>query len=136
MKDALIALLETLGYPVFLQGSLAPDEPYPDTFLTFWNGSADDQDHYDNQPINFVWEFDVNVYSTDPEIVNTALLTARTLLRANGWVVGGKGYDAASDEPTHTGRGITVFYLENNTFPEPEPPAPENNTEGGNTNAE
>ena len=112
MKNLLIEILETFKYPVFLQGSLAKDEPYPDSFFTFWNNSSDDQNHYDNDAVAYVWDFDVNFYSTDPTLVNTVLIEAKTLLKQNGFNVGGKGYDVASDEPTHTGRGINAKFLE------------------------
>ena len=112
MKDELITLLESFGYPVRLQGSLAENEQYPDSFFTFWNSDTTDGSHYDNDPINYVWDFDVNFYSINPTLVNTVLLEARTLLKANGWIISGKGYDVATDEPTHTGRGINVIYIE------------------------
>ena len=112
LKDALISLLETFGYPVRLQGSLAEDEQYPDSFFTFWNNDSSDGSHYDNDAVNYIWDFDVNFYSIDPALVNTVLLDARRLMKTNGWIMSGKGHDLASDEPTHTGRGINVKYIE------------------------
>lgn len=114
MKDLLIQLLETFGFPVRLQGSLGENEKYPDSFFTFWNNETFDGDHYDNDAIYFVWDFDVNFYSTNPALVNSQLLEVRTLLKRNGFIVQGKGYDVASDEPTHTGRGINVLKIETN----------------------
>ena len=110
MKDALISILETFGYPVRLQGSLAPDESYPESFFTFWNNDSNDACHYDNLTQAWVWDFTVCFYSTDPTVTNTLLESARQLLYAAGWIMSGKGYDVASDEPTHTGRGIDVMY--------------------------
>lgn len=112
LKDELISLLETFGYPVRLQGSFAEDEQYPESFFTIWNTDTSDGPHYDNDAVNYVWDFDVNFYSIDPDLVNTALLDARRLMKTNGWIVSGKGHDLASDEPTHTGRGINVKYIE------------------------
>ena len=112
MKDALISLLESFGYPVRLQGSLAEDEAYPESFFTFWNNDTSDGSHYDNDAISYIWDFDVNFYSSNPALVNTVLLEARTLLKNNGWIISGKGYDVASDEPTHTGRQINAIYIE------------------------
>lgn len=119
MEDTLIALLETYGYPVIRQGSLAPDAAYPATFFTFWNNSDVERSAYDNATALVVWEFDVNVYSNDPSTTYSLLAQARDALKAAGWQTPDRGHDLASDEITHTGRGITVTYL--GTVPEPEP---------------
>jgi hypothetical protein len=113
MKELLINLLESFGYPVFLQGSLSEDEAYPQSFFTFWNNDSYDNNHYDNNPISYTWNFDVNFYSVDPELVNSMLLQAKTLLKQNGFIISGQGYDVASDEPTHTGRGMNALIVEN-----------------------
>lgn len=112
MKELLISLLETFNFPVFLQGSLSENEAYPESFFTFWNNTSADFSHYDDAPIGYVWNFDVNFYSTDPQLVNTMLLQAKTLLKQNGFIIGGKGHDVASDEQTHTGRGMNVLIIE------------------------
>lgn len=110
MVDNLISTLSTLGYPVFLQGSLLETEAYPDNFFTFWNNSADGTSYYSNDEGAIVWNYSVNFYSNNPTLVNTKLLEAKSLLKAQGWVVSGAGYDVMSDEPTHTGRGIIALY--------------------------
>lgn len=114
MKDELITLLTSIGYPVYLQGSLTQADKYPDSFFTIWNNDTADQNHYDNDAVAYVWDFDINFYSCDPTLVNTVLLQAKQLLRANGWIVGGRGRDVPSDEPSHTGRALTALYLEIN----------------------
>jgi len=113
MKQALIDLLKTYGYPVRLQGSLTKDEAYPASFFTFWNNSADDGSHYDNDAINYVWNFTINFYSVDPSLVNTILIDVKASLKASGWIVPGKGYDVPTDEPSHTGRAIDAIFIEN-----------------------
>lgn len=113
MKDLLITLLETFGYPVFLQGSLSEDEAYPDSFFTFWNNESYDNNHYDNEAVSYTWNFDVNFYSIDPALVNSMLLQAKILLKQNGFIISGKGYDVMSDEPTHTGRGMNALIIDN-----------------------
>lgn len=112
MIDKLISVLETFNYPIFETGSLGMDEEYPDTFFTYWNNFCEDGTHYDNQAINYVWDFDVNVYSTDPNTVEELLLKAKESLIEEGFIVGGKGYAVKSDEITHTGRGINVKIIE------------------------
>lgn len=111
MKLELIALLETFGYTVRQQGSLA-GKSYPDSFFTFWNGSSEDRAHYDNEPIDFVWQFTVYFYSTDPALVNTKLLDAIALLKQHGWIISGKGYDVPTDVITHTGRAFDALFIE------------------------
>lgn len=111
MEDALIQLLESFGYPVMRQGSLPADQAYPDTFFTFWNSTEDGQSFYDNDTASVVYDFDVNVYSTSPDAAYSLLAAARKLLKGNGWIISTRGYDVASDEITHVGRGMAVAYL-------------------------
>lgn len=112
MKEKLIELLESFGFPVFLQGSLNKNASYPKTFFTFWNNNTTDNNHYDNAPISYTWSFDVNFYSIDPELVNLMLIEAKQLLKENGFIIGGLGYDLPTDEPTHTGRGFNALIIE------------------------
>jgi hypothetical protein len=111
MEDNLIELLETFGYPVYRQGSLAENEPYPPTFFTFWSNGNYEQSAYDNSVMLVISDFDVNVYADDPETVYSLLKQARTLLSHNGYQIPDRGHDLASDVDTHTGRGINVTYL-------------------------
>jgi hypothetical protein len=113
MEDLLISTLGALGYPVRLQGSLLPDEPYPDNFFTFWNDSADGSGFYSNDETAIIWAYSLNFYSIDPLLVSTKLLEAKQLLKNVGFIISGAGYDVPSDEPTHTGRGITLLYRQN-----------------------
>lgn len=112
MKEELIKILETFNFPVFQQGTLNKDDLYPDSFFTFWNNDSADDKFYDNKENAYIWDFDVNFYSNDPNLVNTKLLEAKKIFKQNGFIVRGKGYDVASDEPTHTGRGINVLKIE------------------------
>lgn len=111
MEDNLIALLEIYKYPVRRQGSFAPSEAYPDTFITFWNNSEVEESAYDDQTASSVYDYSVNVYSTDPSIPFTLLRQIRADLRANGWTASDRGHDVMSDEMSHVGRGIDVEYL-------------------------
>ena len=112
MKDKLIGTLQPLGYPVFLQGTMQSEQAYPGSFFTFWNNASDGGAFYDNNENAYVWDFDLNFYSIDPRLVNAVLIEAKGRLKAEGFICTGKGYDVASDEPTHTGRAIQVFYKE------------------------
>ena len=110
MEDLLISTLKLLDYPVKLQGSLLPQEPYPDSFFTYWNDTADGTSFYSNNEGAIVWAYSLNFYSTDPLLVNRVLLEAKALLKHAGFIVSGAGYDVPSDEETHTGRGISLLY--------------------------
>lgn len=113
MEELLIGTLEEMGYPIRRQGSFSSDEEYPEHFFTFWNNAADGESFYDNRENRIIWNYDLNFYSTDPNLIYKELLKAKSLLEKVGFLLFGKGYDVASDEPTHTGRGINVLFLEN-----------------------
>lgn len=108
MKNLLIETLKPLGFPIFQQGSLGDDEQYPSSFFTFWNNETYGDAFYDNEEHNDVWDFDLNFYSSDPELVNTKLNEAIRILKQHDFIVSGEGHDVASDEQTHTGRGINI----------------------------
>lgn len=112
VKELLISTLSTFEYPVIQQGSLTDSDEYPDSFFTFFNNDSSDDRFYDNQNSVTIWDFDLNIYSVDPAIVNSVLLEAKPLLKDAGFIVNGSGYDVLSDEATHSGRGINVLYIE------------------------
>lgn len=126
MKDELITLLETLNFPVFLQGTLNSVEEYPESFFTFWNYETPETAFYDNDANRAVWGFWVYFYSVDPELVQTQPEAARKLLKQNGWILQGKANDISVDKPTHTGAIFTVCKFEEYQEPAPNPePTPE-----------
>lgn len=110
MEDALIALLESFGHPVYRQGSVSE---YPPSFFTFRNNDSEDHAHYDNiVDYGTNWDFSIYFYSIDPSLTYSVLSDAITLLKQNEWIVTSKGFDVRSDEQTHMGRGFTAYYLE------------------------
>ena len=115
VKELLINTLNTnfKDYPVYLQGSISRDEAYPESFFTFWNNSSNDSGFYDNSETECIWDFDLNFYSSDPTLVNSVLLTAKSALKGVGFIPDGNGYDVMSDEATHTGRGINLLFIQN-----------------------
>lgn len=113
MEDLLIKILSEFGYPVKLQGSLGENEKYPEHFFTYWENEGEEEAHYDNTARADVYDYDVNFYSEDTEKAYVKLREAKTKLVERGFTVPGNGYSVASDEPTHIGRGMHVFYRAN-----------------------
>ena len=119
--DVKMLLINTLkdsfkDYKIYLQGSMSKDEAYPDSFFTYFNNTSDDDGFYNNDNTRVVWDFDLNFYSVDPELVNSVLLTAKTALKAVGFIPDGSGYDVMSDEPSHTGRGMNLLYMQRKEY--------------------
>lgn len=112
VKQELIDVLTCFGYPVILQGSMPSEEVYPDSFFTFWNNESSDSAFFDNKENKTIWNFDLNFYSSDVTKVNDILLKAKKILKKKGFIVNGKGHDILSDEPSHTGRGMNLIYIE------------------------
>lgn len=114
MEDLLIATLENaFDYSVRLQGSFLPDEPYPDHFFTYWNDASDSTSFYSNNESAIVWQYSLNFYSNNPVKIYEVLPEAKKILKNAGFIISGNGHGVLSDEPSHTGRGITVLYREN-----------------------
>lgn len=111
MEDLLIEILSNFGYPVKLQGSLLPDEIYPDHFFTFWNTSSDSDGFFDNEETKIVYQYTVCFYGVDPEKVYSVLRDAITALKKAKFIMSGDGFSVSSDQPTHDGRGVIVRYV-------------------------
>lgn len=113
MEDKLIEVLESIIPEVIRQGSMSPKATYPEEFFTFWNDSSDGDSFYDNTETAIVWSFTVCCYGRKPTSVYEKLMQAKEALKQEGFIVTGGGYDVMSDEKTHIGRGIDVYFREN-----------------------
>ena len=111
MKQALLNVLNTFGFPVILHGSLGADEPFPSDFFTFIVNSSPDKFQFDDEPIKTSWSVTVNFYSNNPYNVESYAAQSREALKAAGFIPQGKGYDLMSEEPTHTGWTTEYLYL-------------------------
>lgn len=113
MRESLVNLLESLGYPVFQQGSLNGVEDYPESFFTYWCFDAPESSFYDNDANRCIWGFWVYFYSVDPLLVEQKSLAAKKLLKESGWIPQGKPTDAPTDAISHTGAVFSVYNIEN-----------------------
>ena len=109
MRHVLFSILRK-KHATYLQGTL-PGEDYRPTFFTYWCFDAPEE-YMDNKPVKALWGFWVYCYSNDPEVLETSLNEVIEALRDNGFIVQGRPIDLASDRPSHTGRMITVYYIE------------------------
>lgn len=112
-KTKLINILEGIQKPVILQGSMAENAAYPDSFITFFTSNTEDIAHYDNDAKKWVWDFQVVNYSNNPLTVAEQAEQIRKKLKEAGFIPQGKGYDIASNEPTHTGWANDYYFIEN-----------------------
>lgn len=112
MKQLLIDTLNTFGCPVYLQGTLNPEEAYPESFITFWTDYTSDNAHYDDDVHSVDWNFSVIFYSSNPTLVNTKPKEIIKAMRSAGFIPQGKGQDIPSDEPNHTGWAMEFIYTE------------------------
>lgn len=112
VKNELLNILDGFGYESWLMHTMPAKKKYPDSFFTFLSIDAPFTAHYDNGPHAAVWAFWIGFYSNDPDQVESVPLELTKRLRAAGWIVEGLGEDVQSDEPTHTGRRITAYYVQ------------------------
>ena len=116
MKQKLINALETCGFvegkTLFLHGTMNPEEPYPESFVTFWTDDTPDGVHFDNATGSYDWSFSIIFYSADAALTNTKPDEIRAKLEAYGFIPQGKGQDVPSDEPTHTGWAMNFVKTE------------------------
>lgn len=112
MNNALCEILKSIGYPVYLQGSLTAADEYPAAFFTYWCFDAPEGAHYDNRPHAVTWGFWVYAYADSPDVLDSMTDQAREKLRAAGWTLAGRPTDVNSDEPSHAGKMLEVYKIE------------------------
>ena len=100
--DSLVSNLQSLNYPVFLQGTFSGAE-YPDSFITYMVNSSNDRAHFDDETTSWAWDITVIFYSKIPELLFTVPETIRQTLKTAGFIPTGKGYNIFSDDPNFTG---------------------------------
>ena len=113
VKEKLIAVLEN-NCPdpnnVFLQGTINPDEQYPDTFITFFITGSEFGSFYDNNEYSVEWSGAIMIYSVDPDTIESIVSGVYTDGKAAGFEFEGIGNDIPSDVETHTGWAIDFIY--------------------------
>lgn len=109
--DSLVSLLESLNYPVFLQGTFSGDA-YPDSFITYMINSSSDRAHFDDDVTSWTWDATVIFYTKNPTLLFSVPETIRTTLKNAGFIPSGKGYNIFSDDPNFTGWTNDYLYLD------------------------
>lgn len=112
MQEHIMKLLDTLGYPIYRQGSMNSEQEYPQAFFTTWNNDTREEAFYEGEARRKVWDYDINFYASDPELVDKIPEETIKRLKKEGFIVDRAGYDVMSDEPTHTGRGIHILCID------------------------
>ena len=111
IKQKLIDVLDTFcPNNVFLQGTLNPDEQYPDKFVTFFINTSDLGAFYDDNPYRADLYFSVIFYSIDPIEVATIPQEILAALKSEGFIPEDVGNDVISDVQTHTGWAMDLIY--------------------------
>lgn len=110
--EALEAVLEDTGLPYFRQGSLMEDEPYPDSFFTFWNLSTEEERFYDDEPHAAVWTWQVYFYTRDPSLLYSQMDALLASARSAGFIPASRAFDLASDLDEWSGRTVRLQYVQ------------------------
>lgn len=111
INQLIIDALSSLNYPVILQGSYAPEEEIPETFITFQTMASDTQESFDNEEALTAYEINITIYSQDPATLKELATSTRPLLKAADFIPQGKGFDMISNEPGFLGWGANYYYL-------------------------
>ena len=111
VKENLISILETYCPDnVFLQGTLNPENAYPNTFITFFISDSEFDAFYDDDANRIDWSISVMIYSSDPDTIDTIAKGVIKDCKAAGFIPQGAGNDLPSDVDTHTGWVIDFIY--------------------------
>ena len=116
MENKLVSILEELEleqeFDVILQGTIDPNEGYPENFFSYWNWETPRGSYYDNKHTNVRWGFQIIAYSTDRNFLNEMTKKAIEELEKNNFIIDSEGEDIASNLKSHTGKMIEIYFIE------------------------
>lgn len=102
VREKLFEVLERNGLPIFLQGAMSKEAEYPDTFLTYFIPTNDDDIFADNAATHTAYTVQAAVYSNDIDKKDAVTEKIKADMKAEGFLFQ-TGGDVASDVETHTG---------------------------------
>lgn len=113
VKNNLISILETYCPDnVYLQGTLNPDEDYPETFITFFITDSSFDTFYNNDSNSIDWSVAVMIYSNSPVKIDEISKGIIKDCKAAGFIPQNAGNDILSGVESHTGWAIDFIYKE------------------------
>ena len=116
MKEKLVEILERFcPDDVYLQGTLNPEQAYPQKLITFFVTDAPFANFYDDDANAINWYVSVMFYSNNPQEVLDIPPQIIRALKAENFIPLDAGIDVLSDVDTHTGRAIDFIYQEKYT---------------------
>ena len=104
-------ILKDIGLPVFIQGEMPEEMPYPDTFITYLWFRSEDIWRFDNMATATNYTCQVTIYSRLPNEMDNAVSKVIEALTANGYSKDGGGRMIPSDEPTHLGWTLDFNFI-------------------------
>lgn len=116
MENKLVSILGGLKltneFDVILQGTLDPEEVYPEHFFTYWNWETPRESFYDNSYSKVNWAFQIVAYSTDRTFLSVMVKEALKELERNGFIIEDNGEDISTSDKHHTAKLFEVRFLE------------------------
>lgn len=112
IMNLIYSTFDEMGYTYFRQGSWG-DDPYPDSFFTFWNVDSELLAHYNNKSRAKGYGIQIYFYTNEPEIIYTKFDELLEKLENKGFILEDGGWDIPSDVPTHIGRTTMISYRKN-----------------------
>lgn len=103
--------LNPLGLKVYQQGTV-PKQEIPQSYITVWNGSSIDNLNADNTTKYVEYDFTVIYYTTDLGSLYTQTEAIISLLKANGYVIDGHGFDIESGVEEYSARCVEVTKID------------------------
>lgn len=113
IEQKLIDDLAALNLPIFEQGTMTGGE-LPDEFLTYFVSDSYDTAHYDNLPANCEFQIQLNIYTVNPENIQTLRAKISRLLLGAGWTRDGLGTSGSFEDRTAFAAWFMLFYFATN----------------------